>query len=42
VGCELYDPALAAAAWHRVALPLAARGIEVPADDLAALGAKRP
>jgi hypothetical protein len=39
VACDRYDPALGAAAQRNVAEPLAARGIEVPAEDLAALAA---
>jgi hypothetical protein len=39
VACDRYDPALVAAAHRNVAEPLAARGIEVPAEDLAALAA---
>jgi hypothetical protein len=39
VACDRYDPALADAAVRRVARPLAARGIHVPAADLAAVGA---
>ena len=39
VACSQFDPALADAATRRVARPLAARGIAVPAADLAALGA---
>jgi hypothetical protein len=41
VGCDVYDAALAEAAARHVARPLAARGIHVPADDLAAIGALR-
>jgi hypothetical protein len=37
--CERYDPAFAEAASRHVARPLAVRGIEVPAADLAAVGA---
>ncbi|HWM88804.1 MAG TPA: hypothetical protein VNO33_23295 [Kofleriaceae bacterium] len=37
VACDRYDPALVEAATRHVARPLAARGIEVPAADLAAL-----
>jgi hypothetical protein len=39
LSCDRYDPAFADAAARRVAGPLAARGIEVPAADLAAVGA---
>ncbi len=39
VPCEQYDPAFAGAAVRQVAAPLAARGIVVPLDDLAAVGA---
>jgi hypothetical protein len=39
VACDRYDPALADAAARHVARPLALRGIEVPAADLAAVGA---
>lgn len=39
VDCARYDPAFAAAATRHVARPLAARGILVPAADLAAVGA---
>ena len=38
VACDRYDPAFADAAERRVARPLAARGIVVPAADLAAVG----
>jgi hypothetical protein len=38
LSCDSYDPAFAAAA-RRVASALAARGIDVPVDDLAAVGA---
>ncbi len=37
LGCDRYDPALADAAVRRVARPLAARDIHVPAGDLAAV-----
>ncbi|HWM87142.1 MAG TPA: hypothetical protein VNO33_14920 [Kofleriaceae bacterium] len=37
VACDRHDPALVEAAARHVARPLAARGIEVPAADLAAL-----
>ena len=39
LGCDVYDPAFVEAARKRVAEPLAERGILVPADDLAAVGA---
>ena len=39
VSCALYDPAFAAAVRRHVVRPLAARGIDVPAADLAAVGA---
>lgn len=39
LGCDAYDPAFVEAARKRVAEPLAERGILVPADDLAAVGA---
>lgn len=39
LSCDRYDPALAEAAIQRVARPLAARGIDMPVDDLAAVGA---
>jgi hypothetical protein len=39
VACDRYDPAFADAATRRVARPLAARGIDIPAADLAAVGA---
>jgi hypothetical protein len=39
VACAVYDPAFAAAVRRHVARPLAARGIDVPVDDLAAVGA---
>ncbi len=39
LGCDRYDPALAEAALVRVARPLAARAIDVPVEDLAAVGA---
>jgi hypothetical protein len=38
VDCGRYDPAFADAARRRVARPLGERGIEVPEDDLAAVG----
>ncbi len=37
LACDRYDPAIADAATRRVARPLAERGIDVPAADLAAL-----
>ncbi len=37
IACDRYDPALLAAAHRHVVAPLAARGIEPPVDDLAAL-----
>lgn len=37
VACDRYDPALVAAAHRNVVRPLAARGIELPVEDLAAL-----
>lgn len=42
LGCADYDPAFAAAAERAVARPLAARGIVVPTDDLAAVGVPLP
>jgi hypothetical protein len=42
VACAHYDPAFADAARRRVARPLGERGIEVPAGDLAAVGATTP
>src|SRR5262249_35970696 len=39
VGCDRYDPAFAEAPARRVAGPPAARGIEVPGEDLVAVGA---
>lgn len=39
VACAHFDPAFAAAAVRHVATPLAARGIVVPADDLARIAA---
>lgn len=39
LGCDDYDPAFVEAARRRVAEPLAERGIIVPRDDLAAVGA---
>lgn len=39
LGCADYDPAFVAAVERSVARPLAARGIEIPAADLAAVGA---
>ena len=39
VACAAYDPAFADAASRRVARPLAARGIAIAAEDLAAVGA---
>lgn len=41
VGCGTYEPAFVAAVARHVVRPLAARGIELPADDLAAIGATR-
>ena len=38
VACAIYDPAFVAAVARHVVRPLAARGIEVPAADLAAVG----
>lgn len=38
VACAVYDPAFTAAVARHVVRPLAARGIEVPADALAAVG----
>ncbi len=38
LACERYDACFARAALRRVAVPLAARGIVIPADDLAAIG----
>lgn len=40
--CQTFDPLFAEAARRRVARPLAARGIEVPIDDLIAVGAAAP
>src|SRR5262249_58519132 len=37
VACDRYDPVFTEAAARRVAEPLAARGIEVPASDLTAV-----
>ena len=42
LACDDYDPAFVAAAERSVARPLAARGIVVPAADLAAVGASPP
>jgi hypothetical protein len=42
LGCADYDPAFVDAARRRVARPLAERGIVIPDDDLAAVGAAAP
>jgi hypothetical protein len=42
LACESYDAAFAWSAARHVARPLALRGIDVPADDLAAVGAQLP
>ncbi len=39
VACTVYDPAFTAAVARHVVRPLAARGIEIPADALAVVGA---
>ncbi len=38
LGCEVYDPAFAAAVRRHVATPLACRGIAIPRADLEAVG----
>jgi hypothetical protein len=42
LGCADYDPAFTTAVDRAVARPLAARGIDVPAADLAAVGVTAP
>ncbi len=37
LGCSDFDATFARAVIHRVARPLAARGIEIPSEDLAAI-----
>lgn len=41
VACDRFDPAFVAAAHRQVAEPLAARGIVIPAEDLAQLGPRQ-